>query len=164
LFDGAQPLRVAIRGAAVLLFGMWFTFSVWHFERALLPEPSAYNSRGRYGNLVTAQARAQQYQAVMEQLMALAAKQAAGRSLELPFPEKWSAAFFKEYTLLEWGGDYTSRGVTHLFWDMPAADPSLKLTGRWVPVDSLDESTRQRLMAVPWLAPAFGTNEAEVTP
>jgi len=164
LFQSPRPRPVATRCVFLLLVGMWFTYSIWSCERALLPGPTAYIPRGRYGNEVTAKARFEQYQAVMKQLKALAEEQAAGRWVELPYPEKWSEAFFKTYTLLEWGGDFTPRGVTHLFWDMPAADPHLNLSGRWVSLDSLDDRMRQRLMGVPWIAPAFRKNGAAATP
>jgi hypothetical protein len=135
------------------ILGIWFTCSLWHLEGTLLPAPLPYVARGRSGNLITTRARAIQYRQFMGELAPLAAIH-GNRALILPPPEIWSGTFFNRYPLLEWGSDHASRGVTHLFWDMPAAAPAQAIHGRWAIAGDFGGAERAELAElakIPWL-------------
>lgn len=144
---------------AVLAVGIWFTVSCWHWERTLFPQPMGYVARGRWGNVENARARAQQYAAVMADLAAIA-RFGGSTAVTLPEPTAWSSEFYRRFGLLEWGADTGRFGVTHLFWDMPAASPRLRLHGRFVPTAAITPPLSAHLRCYPWLQPAF----ADVSP
>lgn len=149
----ARPRMVA--GLCVAgMAGAWFCSSNWHLERALFPAPIAYVARGRFGNVENAKARAQQYRSVIGDLADLA-RVNCSKEIALPYPDSWNMAFFARYAVLEWVYDRTPFGVTHLFWDFPAASPGLALRGRWRPLSEIPPATREHMTKLAWLRPAF---------
>ncbi|HVZ65427.1 MAG TPA: hypothetical protein VG936_12715 [Lacunisphaera sp.] len=157
-----SPRFPAWYGAAIVA-GAWFVVSCWALEKSVLPQPLSYVARGRWGNLKSAQARAGQYAAVIADLTAIS-RQEGGGTIVLPEPDRWSAGFFARYSALEWGSDYTARGVTYLFWDLPSAAPNLNLRGRWAPAGSFAPETRALLSRYVWLRPAFESVEERDAP
>jgi hypothetical protein len=137
----------------VLAAGIWLFSSHHLWEKTLLNQPLAYTARGRWGNVENALLRRQQYQEVMSTLSRLSSSNGSGRAM-LPSPT-WGADFFQLYPLLEWGSDYTARGVTHLFADMPAASPQLDLWVEYVPLSSLSSDKLHLFKSIPWLVSIF---------
>lgn len=152
LSPGAPWLRRAAYVAAAA--GIWFAISVRQAESALLPGTFAYTARGRWGNVENAKARRVEHARLMQELVALRGERPNAEVL-LPPPELWAAAYFRAYPDLEWATDYTPRGVTHLFADLPAAAPHLHLQIRWRPIAAMTPQQRIRLQEVSWLGPAF---------
>jgi len=137
--------------------GCWIHASFWHLERTVLPEPLAYVARGRWGNVNNAEARALQFHAVLTDLQSIA-RQQQNQSIALPDPESWAPVFYARFPLLEWGGESTPRGVTHLFGDVLAASPVDNLSTQWIPIKHLTPSDRAFLTRIPWLAPLPNPN------
>jgi hypothetical protein len=138
----------ALFGAAAL--ALWLTVGYAQWERTLLPGPMGYIGRGRWGNLDNARARSQHYRRVMEDLESIAAA-GGSRTVVLPPPSAWAAQFYRVHSILEWGGDERSNGVTYLFWDLLAVCPDRELTGRWAPYGALSPLQRKHLEQVDWL-------------
>jgi hypothetical protein len=135
-------------------FGLWFSLSNWYLEKAVFPTPSAYISRGRFGNVENARARYERYTSLMQDLSQIA-RFTGSNEIALPPPQAWGGAFYSANGVLEWGSDYTSNGVTNLFWDFLAASPDHSLRGKWQSLDTMPSSTREYLKKYKWLAPAF---------
>ncbi len=152
----AMPRSVAVFG---LLGIVWMTVSYREFERAMVPHPLAYTGRGRWGNVQNAIARAESYRAVSRDLAEIARQQNTGR-VALPPWENWSASFYRRHGLLEWGGDHTTRGVTHLFWDFLAAAPNLRLSGEYQAANLFPPESQVFLSQFDWLAGAFPATPA----
>lgn len=151
--SGIGPVAFALAVA-----GPWFAVSIQQAEKALLPMTITYSARGRWGNVENAKTRRTEHARLMKELENLRAAEDA-REVLLPTPESWQDEFFRQFPSLEWATDFTPRGVTHLFADMPAAAPRYGLRVRWQPVAALTDEQRTRLRSVSWLKPALTTTE-----
>lgn len=112
---------------------------------------------GHWGNVNDAEARVVQFHAVLTDLQSIA-RQRQNQSIALPDPESWAPVFYARFPLLEWGGESTPRGVTHLFGDMLAASLVDNLSTQLIPIKRLTPSDRAFLTRIPWLAPLPNPN------
>jgi hypothetical protein len=146
---GAEPFAGLLTTLAI---GAWLTVSFWQWERTMIPGALAYTPRGRWGNVINAEARADDYNAVLMDLVAISVYTGSS-TVRLPEPSIWSGEFYRLHGVLEWGSDTASNGVTYLFWDLLAASPGLHMQGRWESETALTPALRNYLGQYPWLRP-----------
>ncbi|HEY1793310.1 MAG TPA: hypothetical protein VGG34_10365 [Opitutaceae bacterium] len=150
---------VLYAGAAL---GIWLTASYALWERTLIPGSVAYAPRGRWGNVENSLERRAHYEAVIGDLKAIAA--AAGSSTVcLPDQALWRSDFYDQHSVLEWGSDWTPKGVTYLFWDLLAADPGVGIKGRWVSEAEMTPRLHAALSSCPWIGPGLRRASAQRT-
>jgi len=88
-------------------------------ERTLLPGPMGYIGRGGGATWTTPGPVPSNYRRSWRTWRVSPPRVAP--TVVLPPPSAWAAQFYRVHSILEWGGDERSNGVTYLFWDLSAS-------------------------------------------